>query len=44
MGKEITSIQIESDVADMLHGLKDRGQSYSDIIRILINNYKKTKK
>lgn len=41
MSNNTTTIQIDKEVADMLHNLKSRGESYSDVIRRLIDNKKK---
>ena len=36
---KITSMQISEDTLDVLHNLKNRGESYEDVIKRLLLNY-----
>jgi len=33
-----TTIRIDDDTADALHDRKDRGDTYDDVIRVLLND------
>ena len=39
MSKKITSMQISEDTLNILHNLKNRGESYEDVIIRLLKNY-----
>lgn len=36
---KITSMQISAETLDKLHDLKNRGQSYEDVVKMLLQNY-----
>lgn len=37
-----TSMQISTDTLDQLHNLKERGQSYEDVVKMLLQTYEKS--
>lgn len=39
MTKKITSMQISEQTLDILHNLKSRGDTYEDVIIMLLQNY-----
>lgn len=36
---KITSMQISEETLDQLHNLKNRGESYEDVVKMLLQNY-----
>lgn len=42
MSKKITSMQISEETLDKLHSLKNRGDSYEDVILMLLQHYEKS--
>ncbi len=39
-----TTIRVDEDTADALHGLKGRGDSYDDVVRDLLETHRSTNK
>ena len=39
MTDKLTSMQIHESTIEVLHNLKNRGDSYEDVIRLLLHNY-----
>ena len=37
MAKDYTTIRVTPEVADELHGMKDRGESYDDVLRRVLD-------
>lgn len=42
MTRKITSMQISEETLDKLHDLKNRGDSYEDVILMLLQNYERS--
>ena len=39
---KITSMQISEETLDKLHKLKNRGESYEDVVKMLLQTYEKS--